>query len=112
MHHQQHLQHWRYKMEQFLKDWFELIILGPTIGIWGFMLKKLMNSYTKDEIKEQITLRTDPLKETLDANTKAMHKLAENTATAHAEMGKTLTDISICLARLQGAQKTNETTNI
>lgn len=92
-------------MQAFFKEWMEVLIFIPLGTVWVWMFKKNIDTYTKEETVAQIELRTTPMKELLDNNTKAIEDLAVETKVSHTKMNDTLTNISIAIASLIAVDK-------
>jgi len=92
-------------MDQFIKEWMNVMIFVPIATVWAYMFKKNIDSYTKKETEEQITLRTAPMKELLDRNTTAIESLQASTALAHKEMHKTLVGINTELTTMRALRE-------
>jgi len=82
-----------------------LIFTAPLLAVFGFMYKKTNNTYTKLETDKQIELRTLPMKELLDRNTKAIDDLADKTDEMCTNINTTLISIKEELAETRTDRK-------
>lgn len=95
-------------MEQFITEWANVLVFIPIAAVWTYMFKKTIDTYTKKESREQIILRTTPMKELLDRNTAAIESLQVSTALAHKETHTTLIDIAKELATMRTLREANQ----
>ena len=57
--------------------WWMAAVVPAVVGVIGYIWKRVNNTYSKEETVQQIELRTIPLKDVIERNTKATDRLTE-----------------------------------